>query len=254
MSIITSAFRSFYFGNSAKMTPLCIRYAVVILLHSVAITISSASDDVDSFCDGDWHRMNESVYCDHYFSPSMAIQTFRVSPDVASFTRMALSIEANYDVIITPHCVSLELDVNPSTMSHLSREWILQNVEWPRSHSVGELITFRDGERSHSIQFADSCSVTPNGTNALILMFNTDFRGYDIEVISDPECNHKVEGITVYDALYEADCHLDDGGDHEIFPIESAMDWNMAILNGSGPRSFSLSLSVSSSVTINEHK
>eukprot|EP01084_Bolivina_argentea_P158383 275899_1 len=159
------------------MSSLCCLALYCITSFLLRHTLSSDMD-----CDNYWLQINSTCNA-NYYTPTIAIQTLSgYTNRFASYSSVSLSIRAAHDVMITPHCISIDMDINPSIMTHLSHAWLSNQVEWPPSHVQGDIITFTSSDMSEYITFSDSsCVVSPNSTAALILLFNTNFEGYSID-------------------------------------------------------------------------
>eukprot|EP00485_Elphidium_margaritaceum_P011499 CAMPEP_0202694638 /NCGR_PEP_ID=MMETSP1385-20130828/8445_1 /ASSEMBLY_ACC=CAM_ASM_000861 /TAXON_ID=933848 /ORGANISM="Elphidium margaritaceum" /LENGTH=697 /DNA_ID=CAMNT_0049350521 /DNA_START=116 /DNA_END=2209 /DNA_ORIENTATION=+ len=192
--------------------------------------------------------------CLDYYSPSMAIQTLsagRMGARPRQYTQLHLSIDATTDVVLTAHCISMDVNLSSDDfiLNYLVKQWLLKKDPFPVRHSQADLITFDDNHdvdiiastsSSHSINivFDEPCEFHPNYTNLIVLLFNTNLNSYRIEhECSSNSADAPDTETVIYDQLYEIDIDDDDNcsfSSHNIsniLPFKAPTSWNFIIAN-----------------------
>eukprot|EP01084_Bolivina_argentea_P012633 23637_1 len=210
------------------------------IIYYISLNIIIAQHDSTN-CEH--HMLNISSKCtanDNYYSPTIAIQTLSTynTKNLHSYSQISLLINANHDVIITPHCVSIDITVNPTIMNYLSHQWLLNKVSWPSDHKQGNIITFSNTQKqSKLITFSEPCIISPNTTNVLILLFNTNFNTYNVEIQNTINCGINSNSITIYDKLYNYNGNSNNNNNNQnnnnnnCFPMQSDARLNLYMPN-----------------------
>ena len=203
-------------------------YIVIFYL----LNISIAND-----CNDNIEYLLYNATCNKYQSlwPTLAIQTLSDSYFIDninnlqsfSYSKLQISIiSSSFDVIITPHCISIDglnIKSDSTIINYLSKQWILNNIPWPIHHEKGNII---NDKQVTEITFNEPCYYNSNNTNIIILLSNSNFNAYAI----NHKCtNYQVNDVTIYDQLYEPDDIDNLCAENQLLPFLSSTNWDLSI-------------------------